>query len=362
MIYDKGLLQELDMLRVDMKKHKQDLLIAIYGAEGSGKSTFAGNLAVYLDPTLTPLNLNVRVAQTIEDYARITPDIKPYQVGWWDEAHRFSKRGQNDNLANRFILEYLQDIRGALKIQIWCFPELQEIDRKVIQRARLFFETIKKGEQFFVRGWTKKQIKIMVESLKLSNRKSQMEKWIGTPRDPKRVFSCDYKNFSNPNLASLVDIMKEYDKMKEGSIRRSEERLRSHGFYDPLDVAKEIVRRTTMSWSWAEKQAYEIMKFALQDGWGGEDELVKEAGRYKIKSKTLFDNMVGLALQNTPSKTDVLIPMEVAQPSTTETNISDHYNVNNTISQSISNTNMEHTSDIIVNVKEKHISDVLITA
>jgi len=93
MIYDQTLLTELELLKADMVENEQDLVISIWGREGTGKSKVAANLAVYLDHTFTPEVVFERVAQTFTDYARVFPEVKPFQVGWWDEAHRFSKRG-----------------------------------------------------------------------------------------------------------------------------------------------------------------------------------------------------------------------------------------------------------------------------
>lgn len=309
MIYDKGLLQEFDQMKADLIKNNQDCLIAVFGNEGTGKSTFAANAAVYLDHTFCADVVDQRVAQTMEDYARTIPHVKALELGWWDEAHRFGKRGQNDTDLNRQVLKYLQDIRAAQKFQIYCFPELQEIDRKVIQRARFFFETIKKGDQFMVRGWTKPQVKVMVRQLRLANRKSLMEAWIGLSRDPKRVFRCDYKNFPDPEIAPLDEVMTAYKKLKEGSVRRTEEEMLSYGFYDPLDVVREVMRRSTMGYEWCKMKAYAVAKYALVNETFGEDEYEKINGRYRIKTKETFDQMVYEVMQQV-HPVSVKIPME----------------------------------------------------
>ncbi len=309
MIYDKGLLLEFDQMKVDLIKNNQDCLIAIFGNEGTGKSTFAANVAVYLDHTFKADVVDQRVSQTMEDYARSIPHVKALEVGWWDEAHRFGKRGQNDTDLNRQVLKYLQDIRAAQKFQIYCFPELQEIDRKVIQRARFFFETIKKGDQFMVRGWTKPQVKVMVRQLRLANRKSLMEAWIGLSRDPKRVFRCDYKNFPDPEIASLDEVMTAYKKLKEGSVRRTEEEMLSYGYYDPLDVVKEVMRRSTMGYEWCKQKAYAVAKYALENETFGIDDYEKVNGRHRIKTKETFDKMVYEVMQQV-HPVSVKIPME----------------------------------------------------
>lgn len=310
MIYDPGLLQELDMLKADMVDNEQDLVISTWGREGSGKSKVALNLAVYLDHTFIPEVVFDRVAQTFTDYARIFPEVKPFQAGVWDEAHRFSKRGQSDTKTNRWLLEYLQDIRGAKKVQIYCYPEIQEIDRKMIQRSRLFFETIKKGRQFFVRGWTREQVEVMIRLLELSNRNSRWEAWIGVPRDPKRVFKCDYKNFPDPEVPPLDKVMVEYRKMKEGSIRRSEEIMRSHGYYVPLDISKELIRRTDVPWYWAEKTARQIVSKAIHEEWVTDEVVELRGNEYQIKKREAFDIFVSMAMNKIEDKSLIKVPLK----------------------------------------------------
>ncbi len=313
MIYDMGLLQELDLLKQDMAENEQDLVISVWGREGSGKSKVALNLAVYLDKTFTPENVFSRVAQTFTDYARIFPEVKPFCVGVWDEAHRFSKRGQSDTRSNRWLLEYLQDIRGAKKVHIYCYPEIQEIDRKMIQRSRLFFETVKKGRQFSVRGWTREQVEVMIRLLELSNRNSRWEAWIGIPRDPKRVFKCDFKNFpaeTYPEVPPLKDVITEYRKMKEGSLRRSEEIMRSHGYYVTLDIAKELIRRTEVPWRWAERMAYTIIKQAISENWVTDAVVEYTGNEYQIKDREAFNIFVSMAMDRIEDKALIKIPID----------------------------------------------------
>lgn len=307
MIYDKSLLLELDMLVADMRKSNQDMPIAIYGDEGTGKSTFSENLAVFLDRTFNADAVNTRVAQTFEDFARKAPETKPYHAVWWDEAHRFSKRGSFDTDINRVLLEYFQDIRGARRIYLLCFPELREIDRKVIQRCKLFFETVKKGNEFWVRGWNKKQILATIDCYRLPSAKSKALRWAGLPFHPIRVFRHDYKDFPEPSkcstrpepIPSVSKVQEAYKILKEGSLRRSDEKLKQYGARDPIDVANEIMRLSTYSFDRAKELAYKNVKVALAEGWGDEKEIELVNNRfYKIKSDVLFEKIVDACLNN----------------------------------------------------------------
>ncbi len=299
MIYDKMLLLELDMLIADMHTANQDLPIAIFGDEGSGKSTFTANLTVFLDRTFTPEMVFKRVAQTVDDFARKAPDTGEFQAIWWDEAHRFSKRGSYDTDVNRVLLEYFQDIRGRKRIYQLDFPELREIDRKVVQRCKLFFETIKKGNEFLVRGWSKKQILATIDCYRLPSAKSKALRWAGLPFHPIRVFKHDYKDFPDASkcsmrlepIPSVQELMKAYASLKEGSLRRSDEKLRSYGSRDPIDIANELLRVSDYSFGHAKNLAYDMVKFAVQNGWAENGEIEVINGRYKIKDDDMFNRI-----------------------------------------------------------------------
>ncbi len=317
MIHDKMLLLELDMLIADMHTANQDLPIAIFGDEGSGKSTFTANLTVFLDRTFTSETVFKRVAQTVDDFARKAPDTGEFQAIWWDEAHRFSKRGSYDTDVNRVLLEYFQDIRGRKRIYQLDFPELREIDRKVVQRCKLFFETIKKGNEFLVRGWSKKQILATIDCYRLPSAKSKALRWAGLPFHPIRVFKHDYKDFPldaskcsmrlEP-IPSVQELMKAYASLKDGSLRRSDEKLRSYGSRDPIDIANEIMRLSSYTFKSAKDLAYDAVKFALNNNWCENGEIEVINGRYKIKDDVMFNRIIEHCLTGGSRISRKLIP------------------------------------------------------
>lgn len=331
MIYDKSLLLELDMLVADMHKSNQDMPIAIYGDEGTGKSSFSENLAVFLDRTFTKDAVRTRVAQTFEDFALKAPETGPYKVIWWDEAHRFSKRGSYDTDINRVLLEYFQDIRGARRIYLLCFPELREIDRKVIQRCKLFFETIKNGDEFLVRGWNKKQILATIDCYRLPSAKSKGLRWAGLPFHPIRVFKHDYEDFPEASLCSrrhepipsVKELNADYKHLKDGSLRRSDFRLKQYGYRDTIDVANEILRLSSYSFKTAKDLACDAVKFALNNGWCENGELEVVNGRYKIKDDEMFnkiikhcltrDNMNPRKVQTTKNDKDIQLVSDMSK-------------------------------------------------
>jgi len=297
MIHNPTLIEELSMLTNDMRTSNQDLVISIFGREGSGKSTFALNLAKVLDTTFTPATLPKRTAQTFEDFSRKAPSVDALQLVWWDEAHRFGKRGTYDTETNRALLEYFQDSRGSRRIYLLCYPELKEIDRKVVQRSRLYFETIRKGQDWFVRGWRRNQVEAIIDSYRLYSYKSKMERWQGIPRNPITVFKHDYKG--------VEDLKKEYDVLKEGSLRRTDEKLRAYGSYNSMDVANEVARLDKNSYSFGHIQhkVTEAAERAVEEGWSGNDGLVKTpSGRWIIKSDVFFEKLVKDVLSLLPDR------------------------------------------------------------
>jgi len=338
MIYDQSLLYELDLIVNDMHVSNQDLPIAIFGNEGSGKSSCAENLAVYLDRTMSVEVLETRLCQTFEDFAMKVPDIPDFKAAWWDEAHRFSKRGSYDTDINRVLLEYFQDIRGRRRIYLLCFPELREIDRKVIQRCRLFFETVKKGGKFWVRGWSQKQIQATIDCYRLPSAKSKGLRWAGLPFNPIRVFAHDYKDFPDalqcsirPDpIPSVSKLNQAYKSFKDGSLRRSDALLKSYGCKDTTDVANEIMRLSGYSYEYSRELASDHTNKALDELWGNKNQLEVLNGRYKIKDTTIFKRIVESALEgkkcapykggtapkhrSIPKKVEEFDPMDVNEP------------------------------------------------
>lgn len=280
---------------------EDDLVISIFGKEGTGKSIFGLNLAKVLDPTFTPKNIPHRIAQTFEDFAYKAPDLKAYQLLQWDEAHRFSKRGTYDADVNRALLEYFQDSRGLMRKYILCYPELREVDRKVIQRSDFYFETTKINKlvykegvlvpdpQFYVKSWSEDQVDRIIRSFRVYSYDSKQKLWIGVPRSPLKIFKHDFKG--------IEELRVEYRKMKEGSLRLTDDKLKSYGAKNPIHIANEIMQKTYYDFEYAKKLAYAKVKLAIAEGWGEDGELLVINGQYKIKSNVLFQKIVDACLK-----------------------------------------------------------------
>ena len=284
--------QELNLLLYDMREREQDLVISVYGREGSGKSRWAMNLAALLDDTFNGETLVNKTAQTIQDFGRLAPKTEPFKVCWWDEAHRFSKRGQYDTSVNRDLLEYFQDIRGGKKIFILCYPQIEEIDRKIVERSRMFFETAKKGGTFFVKAWTHKQISIKVRELRLPSPATRAKLWMGTSKKPMAIYGHDAKN--------IEGIIEAYKGFKANSVRMTDERLaQKYGYRGAMDIAIAVWGELQqfnidISFDWLQRLASLKLNERLEEGW----DIQQDGKRWKVYNDNVFDNIVKEVVYN----------------------------------------------------------------
>lgn len=278
--------QELNFLLYDMEKSEQDLVISIFGREGSGKSRWAMNLASLLDSTFNGESLMQKTAQSVRDFGRIAPKTRPFEVCWWDEAHRFSKRSQYDADVNKDLLEYFQDIRGGKKIFLLCFPQIEEIDRKAVDRPRMFFETIKQGGKFFVKAWTHDQIDIKVRQLRLPSPITRAKLWVGTSKKPKAIFSHDARG--------IEDVIETYKDFKASSIKRTDEKLAlKYGYRNTMDISVAVWNELKkvnieITFKWLQELAGFKLTDKLENGW----DIQKAGSKWRVYNDDVFDKIV----------------------------------------------------------------------
>ena len=297
MINDPGLLDELEHLVHEMDTKNTDLVISIYGPERTGKSTLAANMAKVLDPTFNEKTMSKRVCLTFADFARKVPDIEQHQVIWVDEAGMFSKRDAYSS-KNRGMVEYFQEAGGSKRIYILCFPEIVEIDRKVLQRSRLFLETVRANGQYWIKGWTHKQMEIKVALLRLFAAKSIAARWAGTPSTPTKTFQCDY--------TGIEGIMETYAKLKELNLKRTDYKINQLAEMNLGELAAQvgfkIFESTGLEYS--RTQLWKYVRTALNDliAEGGVDEYSYYEGPrdINIRDMELAEKIIDTVLQTFP--------------------------------------------------------------
>jgi len=316
MIKDSYLKQELnELLLPDMRDNKQDLFVNIFGDEGTGKSIFALNLAKFVDPTFNAQTLPYRLAQTVNDFGRVAPNLKQFQAGIWDEAHRLKKRGAGSSSVNSDILTYFQDIREGKKIIILCYPRFKEIDYIAVERSKLFFETVRGGNSgFMVRAWTKKQMRLKLRELNLPSPKTRAELWAGTPQIPKRVFTCD--------LEGIEEEFAAYQNLKNQSIKNTDETLRDkYGYWSVLKISGEV---------WAKLQEIKIDRSVqtirlivagiAQDMIDANFPIQFDGSEYKIYDEAVKDEIVNRTIDNFKIKLSKYIMVDVSERHQNERN------------------------------------------
>ena len=256
MINDPGIIHELKILVHEMHTKNTDLVISIFGKERTGKSTLAANLAKVLDPTFNAKTLPKRVGLTFADFARIAPTIAPFQVIWVDEAGMFSKRDAY-GVKNRGMVNYFQEAGGSKRIYILCYPEIVEIDRKVLQRSRLFFETANQGGRYMIKGWTSDQMDKKRAELRLFAAKSIAARWGQTSRVPTKTFQCDY--------VGIEEIMEAYGRLKELNLQRTDNKLNDLAEMNMSELAVQVgfkIKELT-GLEYKRRQLYRYVRAAL---------------------------------------------------------------------------------------------------
>jgi len=300
-IYEPNVLEELKGLVRDMHTKNTDIVVSIFGRERSGKSTLAANLAKVLDPTFNAQNLPKRVGLTFSDFARIVPTIEPFQAIWIDEAGMFSKRASY-GVKNRGMVTYFQEAGGSKRIYLLCYPDISEIDKKVLQRSRLFFETstTQRGK-YIVRGWTAEQMEIKIAVLRLFAADSIAKRWGNTPRLATKTFRCDYKG--------IEDEMVAYGKLKELNLERTDNNLNELAEMNLSELGVQVgykIRELTGK-SYKRIQLYRYVRGALNDEI--ESGNVEEFDYYEgprdiyIRNAELADRIIENILQSFPKQT-----------------------------------------------------------
>jgi len=302
-IYEPNVLEELKGLVHDMHTKNADLVISIFGKERTGKSSLAANLAKILDPTFNATTLPKRVGLTFADFARIAPTIKPFQVIWVDEAGMFSKRASY-GVKNRGMVTYFQEAGGSKRVYLLCYPDISEIDKKVLQRSRLFFETYTTNGKYRVSGWTIEQMEKKIAELRLFAADSIAKRWGNTPRVPTKRFRCDYKG--------IEDEMVAYHKLKELNLERTDNNLNELAEMNISEIAVQVgfkIKELT-GLKYSRMQLYRYVRTALNTEI--ESGNVEEFDYYEgprdiyIRNAELADRIIENVLQTFPKRDRII--------------------------------------------------------
>ncbi len=122
---DGYLKSNLDFVKHAVIKKNYDGFIVISGREGFGKSTLAGQIAVYLDPTY---DLS-RCCFTADQFIESAEEAKKFQAIVFDETMGYlSSRGAMSSF-NRDLIKIFSEMRSKNLFIILCIPNFFELDR-----------------------------------------------------------------------------------------------------------------------------------------------------------------------------------------------------------------------------------------
>lgn len=121
-----GYLQaNLDLVKHSVTKQNFDCFLIVTGREGYGKSTLAGQIAKYLDPTY---NLD-RCCFTADQFEDACESANKYQAIVFDETMGYlSSRGAMSHF-NRKLIKIMAEMRSKNLFVILCIPNFFELDR-----------------------------------------------------------------------------------------------------------------------------------------------------------------------------------------------------------------------------------------
>lgn len=123
---DGYLVDNLDMAKGVIRKDL-DMVFAVDGPEGAGKSVFTMQAAYYVDPTL---NID-RIVFTPKDFRQAIINSKPFQSVIYDEAYTGLSSRATMSLINRTLISMLAEIRQK-NLFVWVvMPTFFDLDKYV---------------------------------------------------------------------------------------------------------------------------------------------------------------------------------------------------------------------------------------
>lgn len=141
-----------------------DMLFAVDGSEGSGKSVFTMQIAYYCDPTLC---LD-RIVFTPDDFKRAVLNAGKYQAIIYDEAYTGLSSRAAMSKVNRILVQMLAEIRQKNLFIFIVMPTFFDLDKYValwrsralihiytgdnFERGRFAFYNVDKKKDLYING------------------------------------------------------------------------------------------------------------------------------------------------------------------------------------------------------------------
>ena len=154
---DKRLLKFLDVVKSKLISKDKDYVMLIDGYEGVGKSTFAQQAGMYVDPTL---NLD-RVCMTADEFKNQIINAQKGQCVIYDEAVTGMSSGESITRIGRLLKSMMMQMRQKNLFVIVILPSVFELNKyAVLSRARSLFHMYEaSGKIGYWVGYNKKDVR-----------------------------------------------------------------------------------------------------------------------------------------------------------------------------------------------------------
>lgn len=147
----KGFCRELDVLLYGAKYKDQDVVIVIDGAEGSGKTHTAKQVAAYCSIKMSvPFDYDgmTNIHNDIDKYIKSSIYSPKKSIHILDEGRKILNRKRSMGEEAVRFTNYLSECRDLNQIHIICIPAFHDLDRNVAQwRLSFVIHMIKKWKK-----------------------------------------------------------------------------------------------------------------------------------------------------------------------------------------------------------------------
>jgi len=179
--------RQLEKIKALISKKDRDYVIIIDGEEGTGKSTFASQIAYYVDRTF---NME-RMCLTPSDFKEKIANADKAQAVVFDEAYTGLASRSALSEINKSLVEMMMEMRKKNLFVILCIPSFFYLEKyAALHRARALFHCyFKDGNpgRYLVYNQKKMRMLYLVGKKKMSYNFPSVHKkckfWAGTPLD-----------------------------------------------------------------------------------------------------------------------------------------------------------------------------------
>jgi len=124
-----GYMQRILDFSKDKVKKKWDIIIAVDGIEGAGKSLIARQLAAYCDPTFRGEQALARICFSPDEFREAILNAERFQAVIFDEAFRGLSSRSAISKVNKTITQMLMEIRQKNLFVFIVLPSFFELDK-----------------------------------------------------------------------------------------------------------------------------------------------------------------------------------------------------------------------------------------